>query len=151
MKMKKTIIAVAGLAMAVVLTGCGGSPKGVAEKFADAVITRDAEKAVKLSLVSRVGSENDIKKFREKIDAQGKDINDDKLEAETLREVITVPSPDSSYKIVNGVKVTRDEAEVVVQFVKGKDKTDKGLEVDLTKVDGSWVVVSFSSKSNLDK
>ena len=134
MKMKKTIIAVAGLAMAVVLTGCGGSPKGVAEKFADAVIKRDAEKAVKLTLVSRVGSEND-----------------DKLEAETLREVITVPSPDSSYKIVNGVKVTRDEAEVVVQFVKGKDKTDKGLEVDLTKVDGSWVVVSFSSKSNLDK
>ena len=149
--MKKTIIAVAGLAMAVVLTGCGGSPKGVAEKFADAVIKRDAEKAVKLTLVSRVGSENDIKKFREKIDAQGKDINDDKLEAETLREVITVPSKDASYKIVNGVKVTRDEAEVVVQFVKGKDKTDKGLEVDLTKVDGSWVVVSFSSKSNLDK
>ena len=66
MKMKKTIIAVAGLAMAVVLTGCGGSPKGVAEKFADAVIKRDAEKAVKLTLVSRVGSENDIKKFRER-------------------------------------------------------------------------------------
>ena len=149
--MKKTIIAVAGLAMAVVLTGCGGSPKGVAEKFADAVIKRDAEKAVKLTLVSRVGSENDIKKFREKIDAQGKDINDDKLEAETLREVITVPSKDASYKIVNGVKVTRDEAEVVVQFVKGKDKKENGLEIDLAKVDGNWMVVSFSYKSNLDK
>ena len=149
--MKHVMIAVAGLALAVVLTGCGGSPKGVAEKFADAVITRDAEKAVKLSLVSRVGSENDIKKFREKIDAQGKDINDDKLEAETLREVITVPSPDSSYKIVNGVKVTRDEAEVVVQFVKGKDKKENGLEIDLAKVDGNWMVVSFSYKSNLDK
>lgn len=149
--MKHVMIAVAGLALAVVLTGCGGSPKGVAEKFAEAVITRDAEKAVKLSLVSRVGSENDIKKFREKIDAQGKDINDDKLEAETLREVITVPSKDASYKIVNGVKMTRDEAEVVVQFVKGKDKKENGLEIDLAKVDGSWVVVSFSSKSNLDK
>ena len=149
--MKHVMIAVAGLALAVVLTGCGGSPKGVAEKFADAVITRDAEKAVKLSLVSRVGSENDIKKFREKIDAQGKDINDDKLEAETLREVITVPSKDASYKIVNGVKMTRDEAEVVVQFVKGKDKNENGLEIDLAKVDGNWMVVSFSYKSNLDK
>ena len=149
--MKHVMIAVAGLALAVVLTGCGGSPKGVAEKFADAVITRDAEKAVKLSLVSRVGSENDIKKFREKIDAQGKDINDDKLEAETLREVITVPSKDASYKIVNGVKMTRDEAEVVVQFVKGKDKKENGLEIDLAKVDGNRMVVSFSYKSNLDK
>lgn len=149
--MKHVMITVAGLALAVVLTGCGGSPKGVAEKFADAVITRDAEKAVKLSLVSRVGSENDIKKFREKIDAQGKDINDDKLEAETLREVITVPSKDASYKIVNGVKMTRDEAEVVVQFVKGKDKKENGLEIDLAKVDGNWMVVSFSYKSNLDK
>ena len=149
--MKHVMITVAGLALAVVLTGCGGSPKGVAEKFADAVITRDAEKAVKLSLVSRVGSENDIKKFREKIDAQGKDINDDKLEAETLREVITVPSKDASYKIVNGVKMTRDEAEVVVQFVKGKDKKGNGLEIDLAKVDGNWMVVSFSYKSNLDK
>ena len=149
--MKHVMITVAGLALTVVLTGCGGSPKGVAEKFADAVITRDAEKAVKLSLVSRVGSENDIKKFREKIDAQGKDINDDKLEAETLREVITVPSKDASYKIVNGVKMTRDEAEVVVQFVKGKDKKENGLEIDLAKVDGNWMVVSFSYKSNLDK
>lgn len=149
--MKKVMIVFAGLAMAVVLTGCGGSPKGVAEKFADAVITRNAEKAVKLSLVSRVGSESDIKKFREKVDEQGKSINDDKLEAETLREVITVPSKDSSYKIINGIKVTRDEAEVVVQFVKGKDKKENGLEIDLAKVDGSWVVVSFSFKSNLDK
>ena len=120
--MKNMMMAVAGLAMAVVLTGCGGSPKGVAEKFVNAVIQRDTDKAVKLSVVSAIGSEIDIKKAKEKIEALGKEINDDKLEGEAIREVISVPSEDSGYKIVNGVKVTRDEAEVLVQFVKGKDK-----------------------------
>ena len=149
--MKNMMMAVAGLAMAVVLTGCGGSPKGVAEKFVNAVIQRDTDKAVKLSVVSAIGSEIDIKKAREKIEALGKEINDDKLEGEAIREVISVPSEDSGYKIVNGVKVTRDEAEVLVQFVKGKDKKAEGMEVDLGKVDGSWKVVNFKSKSGLDK
>ena len=149
--MKNVMMAVAGLAMAVVLTGCGGSPKGVAEKFVTAVVQRDTEKAVKLSVVSAIGSEIDIKKAKEKIEALGKEINDDKLEGEAIREVISVPSEDSGYKIVNGVKVTRDEAEVLVQFVKGKDKKAEGMEVDLGKVDGSWKVVNFKSKSGLDK
>ncbi len=149
--MKNMMMAVAGLAMAVVLTGCGGSPKGVAEKFVNAVIQRDTDKAVKLSVVSAIGSEIDIKKAKEKIEALGKEINDDKLEGEAIREVISVPSEDSGYKIVNGVKVTRDEAEVLVQFVKGKDKKAEGMEVDLGKVDGSWKVVNFKSKSGLDK
>jgi hypothetical protein len=149
--MKKMMMAVAGLAMAVVLTGCGGSPKSVATKFADAVIQRDTEKAADLSIVSVVGSESDIKKAKEKIEALGKEINDDKLEAEAIREIISVPSEDSGYKIVNGVKVTRDEAEVVVQFVKGKDKKGEGMEIDLGKVGGSWKVVNFKSKSGLDK
>ncbi|MBQ6007491.1 MAG: hypothetical protein IJL17_03070 [Kiritimatiellae bacterium] len=149
--MKNMMMAVAGLAMAVVLTGCGGSPKSVAEKFVNAVIQRDTEKAVKLSVVSAIGSEIDIKKAKEKIEALGKEINDDKLEGEAIREVISVPSEDSGYKIVNGVKVTRDEAEVLVQFMKGKDKKAEGMEVDLGKVDGSWKVVNFKSKSGLDK
>ena len=149
--MNKIMMAVAGLAMAVVLTGCGGSPKSVATKFADAVIQRDTEKAADLSIVSVVGSESDIKKAKEKIEALGKEINDDKLEAEAIREIISVPSEDSGYKIVNGVKVTRDEAEVVVQFVKGKDKKGEGMEIDLGKVGGSWKVVNFKSKSGLDK
>ena len=149
--MKKMTIAVVGLAVAVVLTGCGGSPKSVATKFADAVIQRDTEKAADLSIVSVVGSESDIKKAKEKIEALGKEINDDKLEAEAIREIISVPSEDSGYKIVNGVKVTRDEAEVVVQFVKGKDKKGEGMEIDLGKVGGSWKVVNFKSKSGLDK
>jgi beta-galactosidase GanA len=150
-EMKKMMMAVAGLAMATVLTGCGGSPKGVAEKFANAVIQRDTEKAVDLSVVSVVGSESDIKKAKEKIEALGKEINDPKLEAESMREVISVPSEDSGYKIVNGAKVTRDEAEVIVQFVKGKDKKGEGMEIDLGKVDGTWKVVNFKSKSGLDK
>lgn len=149
--MKNMIMAVVGLAMAVVLTGCGGSPKSVATKFANAVIQRDTEKAADLSIVSVVGSESDIKKAKEKIEALGKEINDDKLEAEAIREIISVPSEDSGYKIVNGVKVTRDEAEVVVQFIKDKDKKGEGMEIDLGKVGGSWKVVNFKSKSGLDK
>ena len=149
--MKKMTIAVVGLAVAVVLTGCGGSPKSVATKFADAVIQRDTEKAANLSFVSVVGSESDIKKAKEKIEALAKEINDDKLEAEAMREVISVPSEDAGYKIVNGAKVTRDEAEVIVQFVKGKDKKSQGMEIDLGKVDGKWMVVSFKSKDGLDK
>ena len=148
--MRKTMMAVAGLAMAVVLTGCGGSPKGVAEKFADAVIRRDTDKAVKLSIASVVGSESDIKQAKEKIDELGKKINDDKLEAEAIREVISVPSEDSGYKIVNGAKVTRDEADVIVQFTRGKDKKAEGMEIELGKVDGSWKVINFKSKSGLD-
>ena len=46
-KMKKMMMAVAGLAMAVALTGCGGgSPKGVAEKFVLAIIQKDPGKAI---------------------------------------------------------------------------------------------------------
>ena len=149
--MKNMIMAVVGLAMAVVLTGCGGSPKSVATKFANAVIQRDTEKAADLSIVSVVGSESDIKKAKEKIEALGKEINDDKLEAVAIREIISVPSEDSGYKIVNGVKVTRDEAEVIVQFIKDKDKKGEGMEIDLGKVGGSWKVVNFKSKSGLDK
>ena len=44
--MKKTLMAVASVAMAVALTGCGGSPSDVAEDFVNAIIQKDPGAAV---------------------------------------------------------------------------------------------------------
>ena len=143
--MKKMVMAVAGLAMAVVLTGCGGSPKGVAEDFAEAVAKRETDKAVDLTCQAVVGVDSKtMKDLKKKIDDMGKDdIKDDKLEAEAYSEIIKVPSEDSGYTIVNGAKVTKDSAMVKVQFVKGKDKKACGMNIELQKVDGKWKVDDF--------
>ena len=143
--MKKMMMAVAGLAMAVVLTGCGGSPKGVAEDFAEAVAKRETDKAVDLTYEAAVGVDSKrMKNLKQSIDDMGKDqIKDDKLDAEVYSEVINVPSEDMGYTIINGAKVTRDSATVKVQFVKGKDKKPVGMNVELKKVDGKWKVSEF--------
>ena len=143
--MKKMMMAVAGLAMAVVLTGCGGSPKGVAEDFAEAVAKRETDKAVDLTYEAAVGVDSKrMKNLKQSIDDMGKDqIKDDKLDAEVYSEVINVPSEDMGDTIINGAKVTRDSATVKVQFVKGKDKKPFGMNVELKKVDGKWKVSEF--------
>ena len=142
-------MAAASVAMAIALTGCGGSPKGIAEDFVDAVIQRETDKAVKYMNVNNATS-NQIKDIKEKLDKIGKDINDNKLEGEAINEVIYVPAENSSYKIVNGAKVTGERAEVIVQFTKGKDKKAEGFEVKLEKIDGSWAVTDFSPENGLD-
>jgi len=149
--MSKLMMSVAGLAMAVVVTGCGGSPSGVAEDFADAVIQREADDAMDLTYQAAVGvNAATFKGIKEKIEQIGKDINDTKLEATVYSEEIIVPGEGSGYKIVNGEKVTGDTAEVVIQYVKGKDKKSEGLEVNLMKVNDKWRVVGFSTTGGLD-
>lgn len=148
--MKNVMMAVAGLAMAVVLTGCGGSPKGVAEKFVDAVIQRDTDKAVKC-YDTNDKSVSDVKALKEKLEKYGKDvINDDKLEACAIREVINVPAENSGYTLINGKKLTGEDATVTVQFVKGKDKKSEGMRIMLLKIDGSWKVTKYSPLDHLD-
>ena len=144
--MKKMMMAVAGLAMAVVMTGCGGSPKSVAEDFAEAVAKRDVDKAVELTAAATVGVEAEkMKDLKKRIEDMGKDeIKDDKFDAESYSDVIKVPPEDVGYTIVNGVKVTNDKAEVKVQFVRGKDKKACGMDVELGKFDGKWKVTNFS-------
>ena len=151
--MNKIMMAVVGLALAVALTGCGGSPKGVAEDFADAVIQRRTDKAVAYTAqVALRADSKTMKKLKDQIEKMGKeDINDDKLEAVVYSETISVPSKDASYKIINGSKVTRDEAVVVVQFAKGNDKKSSGMKVEMGKVDGKWKVSDFDYiKDGLD-
>ena len=147
--MKNMMMAVAGLAMAVVLTGCGGSPKGVAESFVDAIIQRDTDKAVKY-MDTTEATPKDIKKGKEALDELGKTINDNKLEAKAFYEKIRVPAEDSGYTLVNGAKYTGETASVKVQFKKGKDWKSEGMEVKLVKVDGSWKVKDFDPLSKLD-
>ena len=142
-------MAVAGVAMSVVLTGCGGSPKGVAEDFVDAIIQRETDKAVKYCNMNNATA-NQIKERNEALDNLGKEINDDKLEAEAINEEIEVPAENSGYRIVNGAKITGESAEVLVQFKKGKDKKPDGIEVKLLKVDGSWTVMDYRTRSGLD-
>ena len=144
--MNKMMMAVAGLAMAVVMTGCGGSPKSVAEDFAEAVAKREVDKAVALTAEATVGVEaEEMKNLKKRIEDMGKEeIKDDKLDAESYSDVITVPEENAKYQIVNGVKVTEDSASVKVQFVRGKDKKACGMNVSLGKYDGKWKVTDFS-------
>ena len=149
--MKKVMMSVAGLAMAVVLTGCGGSPKGVAEKFMDAVIQRETDKALKYVDTTTM-STKEIKNLKEALDNAGKDINDNKLESEAFYERIRVPAEDSGYTLINGAKYTGESATVKIQFKKEKDKKSEGRGLGLVKVDGSWkVTVSAEQKQERDK
>ncbi len=150
--MKKMMMAVAGLAMAVALTGCGGgSPKGVAEKFVLAIIQKDPGKAIEFyddQLQSdgrdfTTWNSADMKKEKTALEELGKKINDDKYECESVFEEVIVPPEDKGYKLVNGKKFTGERATVMVQFIKGKDKKPDGLKVDLIKLDGKWKVYEY--------
>jgi len=150
--MKKIMMAVASVAMAVVLTGCGGgSPEGVAEDFANALIKTDGDAAIEL--FNTLGdTEKEIKDQKEKLVKFGKDeIKDDKLEAEVTGYMIKVPEEGSGYVIINGTKVTGEEAEVSIQFIRGKDKQSTGMNVKLIKADGNWLVTKYRLLEGLDK
>ena len=148
--MKKIMMVVASAAMAVVLTGCGGSPASVAAKFADAVIQRDVDVALKYFYTSAM-TKGEIKSLKnDQVDALGKKIDDNKLEATVYRERISIAGEYEGYKIVNGEKINGDKAEVIIQFVRGKDKKADGMKVDLIKVDGDWRVVAFEPETDLD-
>lgn len=147
--MNKMMMAVAGLAMAVALTGCGGSPKGVAEDFVNAIIQRETDKALKYVDTTTM-SAKEVKNLKEALDNAGKDINDNKLEVESILEVVEVPAEDKGYTLVNGAKYTKDSAQVNLQFMKGKDKKSDGRGLQLGKVDGAWKV-KVGVRETMDK
>ena len=76
-----------------VSTGSAGSVKDVAEKFANAVIKGEADKAVGLTVEAAVGVDSHaMKDLKERIDSIRKGIHDDELEAKEYSEEIEVPS-----------------------------------------------------------
>ena len=176
--MKKTLMLVASVAMAVVLTGCGGSkksaeeqekakekstadvgsPKTVAEDFAKAIIQKDPGKAFEFCDTVSGGRHEDYalltKEQKDNLKRQfedlGKEINDEKYDCKAILETVEVPPEVMGYTLVNGKKYTGEKATVLVQFMKGGDKKPNGLRVNLVKVDGSWKVKGYSQVSGLD-
>ncbi len=150
--MKKMLMVVAGLAMAVAVTGCGGSPKGVAEDFVNAILRRESDKAAKCVDTTAM-TKQEVRDMKDVLDELGKKINDDKLEAETVYEGIKIPRENTGYDlIVNGAKYTGEEATVRVQFKKGNDKKSEGMLVQMVKVDDSWKVRYFGlAKEDVEK
>ena len=147
---------VASVALAVVLTGCGGSKdkssdaeknaagsigsaKGVAERFVSAVVRKDIDAAWAVFDPAKPMSREKVRSAKYEIEELSKLINDDKLEGKAIREVVR---GGFGYRIFNGKKYT-DEAQVVVQFVKGKDKKPNGMNVKLVAADGSWKVAGY--------
>ena len=146
--MNKMMMSVLGMGAAVLMTGCGGSPSGVAEDFAQALIQREAEDAIACyDTVSM--SVDEIKAMKESFEQTGKSIDDTKLTVQTINEVVRVPPEDSGYKLVNGKKVTGEDATVIVQFVKGKDLKDYGMTVNLHKIGGKWKVTDYCRLNGL--
>ena len=168
-ELSKTMMAVAGLAMAVAVTGCGGSPKGVAEGFVDALIHRDTERALKYVETDKE-SPGDLAEWREILDEAGKDINNgnhDNLKAEAFCVVIVrhangVRYYEKTEMRVNGdmyyekseerrVKAdkeyTHETATVKVKYKEDMGLKPNGLEVYLAKIDGSWKVTDFGEIS----
>ena len=135
--------------VAVAMTGCGGSPKSVAEKFATAIAQRETEKALSYWDTTAM-SEKAQKDMKEVFDRDGKQIDDTKLEAECLCERISIPPEIGGCEIVNGCKYEGEKAKVIVQYYKGKDKKDSGMRVSLVKVDGSWKVTDYDYSEKVD-
>ena len=173
--MKKMLMLVASVAMAVAMTGCGGSkksaeeqekkatadagsPKTVAEDFVKAIIQKEPGKALEFydtveetrgdNFALRTKKEKDNLKMA--LEDLGKKINDDKYNAKTILEQVRVPPEIIGHMLVNGKKYTGETATVTVQYVKGDDKKQDGLVVSLVKVDGSWKVTGYNPVSGLD-
>ncbi len=147
--MNKMMMAVAGLAMAVVLTGCGGSPKGVAEDFVNAILQRETDKAAQCVDTTEMTTK-EVKDLKEALDELGKKINDNKLEADVFFERVQVPPEDEGYTLINGAKYTGENAIVMVQFKKGTDRKSEGMFLQMVKVDDAWKVVSNFKKENVE-
>ncbi len=165
--MKKLLILIVGV---VELTGWGshielsrggrtgqGSPKAVAEDFAQAIIQRDPDKALEFfdaveesrrGFVLRPKKQRDD--LKKKLEDLGHEINVQKLGCEAILEDIMVPPEFYGYHLVNGKKYTGETARVLLQFVKGDVKKSDGLEIALMKVDGSWKVTDYKEVSGFD-
>lgn len=181
-KMKrKTVRLVAGLVLVVGLSGCHQEsieipPSIVAEDFVKAIIQRNPSGALDLCDIALYDitdgenvqtnstnrflasfdptrkSKSEIRKLKDEFERAGEKIDDDKLEGIAIMEVVKTPSEFSPTYHVDGREYTGEEAEVTVQYGRGKDnyKKSNGMKVRLIKVDGLWKVIGYSAVSGLD-
>lgn len=152
--MKKMMMFAASVAMALAVAGCGKSKdssteeaenvsaSAVAEKFVNAVIKQNTKEAVSCCRLAKDGKsediENDLKRAGDKI-------GDKDLVVKAIKEVTTI-----SRELKAGKWQTTEEAEVVAQLAKGKDKKSEGMRVNLEKVGSSWKVTNVRDVSGLD-
>ena len=167
--MTRMIMTVVGLVLLGVLSGCNNSgieisPSVVAEDFVKAIILQNPSDALDLCDIKLYGtsfrpgfeikptlkSKSDIRKLKDEFERQGKEINDDKLEAVAVMEVIMTPTEFFPMYHVDGKEYTGESAEVTVQYMRGTDKKTKGMKVRLVKVDGVWKVMGYNTVSDLD-
>ena len=134
-----------------------GSPKDVAEEFAQAIIQRNLGKALAFfdSVEESRGNfvlrpKKQMDDLKKKLEDLGHEINAEKLECEVILEDIVVPPEFLGYHLVNGKKYTGETARVLLQFVKGEDKKSGGLEIALMKVNDSWKVSGYKEVSGLE-
>ena len=161
----KKMLMVAGVALAIVLSGCqkvgvGSSPSDVAVDFAKAIIQKDPTEALELCDIKLYGSNSfnptvkskkQVKEMiKDQFERDGKNLDDDRCEGVAIMEVIETPSDLFPTYHVDGKEYTGERAKVTVQYVRGKDKKTKGLLVNLMKIDGAWKVTGYDTLSNLD-
>ncbi len=137
--MKKIMMAVLGMALAVILTGCSKSEdkgqttesnpeyKKVAEDFVNALIQGDVEKAIQCVDTSAAKPE-DVTDIKAGLSIVSQEINDKTLVAKLSK---FLPKDDAK----TGIK------KVIVQFMKGEEKTPNGRQVQLKQVEGTWKIV----------
>ena len=164
--MKKTLMLVASVAMAVVLTGCGGSKssgdadkgassggtvssaRSAAEEFVGAILKGDFNAAAAFydTLVFDDGAPrqrteaekaNIESNLKEFID--GAKSQEGNVSGTAISEVIR---GGRGYYIVDGKKCT-DMATVIVQLVRNGEKQPATIKVELVNVDGAWKISSY--------
>ena len=163
--MKKTLMLVASVAMAVVLTGCGGSKSsGDAEKGASSGSVSSARSAaegfvgavIKGDLQAAVACYDTLEfdELRQRTEEEKKELEaklqdfikffKNKGEGENIAgtAISEVIRGGGRYVIVDGKKCT-EEAKVVVQIVRNGDKQDAGVQVELVSVDGAWKIKEY--------
>ena len=133
-------MAVVGVALAVVLTGCSKSSKDesgdkgqtteykkVAEDFVNALIQGDADKAIQY-VDTTAAKPEDVTDIKAGLSKLSQEIND-----KTLVAKLSNFRPKDDAK--TGIK------KVIVQFMKGEEKTPNGRQVQLKQVEGTWKIV----------
>lgn len=142
--MKKVFLGALCAAATVGMMGCGGgSPEGVAEDFVQAIIKKDGAKAIEYYDTTAFAGAQDLKNAKDQLEELGKKINDTDLTCEAVRYTMNVPAEKSGYQVKDGIKFTGEDANVYVQFMKGKDKKKDGFKVALVKGDGKWLVTGY--------
>lgn len=147
--MKNTILLALGLAMSMLLVGCGGSSEGVAEDFLEAF----AQKKDQLDTAKKVcrgDALRKIEKYQEFAKEKKKDPNaawmDDWTSKKDVEKVTDI-------SITSIRQLTADQTEIDMTFEYQlhlpKEKEDKNKKqwktgrLTVSKVDGSWKVCSF--------